>query len=386
MKLLYCNPSFWDYRLPFFLRLRELLCGEFQVIFSTKRYVGKEKLLERIKEQLGDSALVYDNELMYDIHTRSFSKYSEEYKQIPMPLGLYKRISKAKPDVIISEGFFQWTPWAMLYSLINKVPVFVNYERTLHTERNTKKFVTWTRKMSDKIINGYLVNGVETKKYLLSIGVKEEKIHIVGMSADSTGLRNAISTLSEEDKATFRKQFITSGRGLLYLFTGKLILRKGVDHLLEAWKKHSEHYPEDRLVLVGDGEYYQEWKNQYSNVTSVIFEGRVEYTEIHKYYAIADVYVLPTIEDNWSLVVPEAMACGLPVATSIYNGCYPELIHKDENGITFDTFDNDSIVNALDYFHHIDLHSFGEKSKEIESHYNTESCTDKVYQVIKGCM
>lgn len=37
---------------------------------------------------------------------------------------------------------------------------------------------------------------------------------------------------------------------------------------------------------------------------SGFFEGRVQYDEIHKYYAIADVYILPTVEDNWSLVVP----------------------------------------------------------------------------------
>lgn len=108
--------------------------------------------------------------------------------------------------------------------------------------------------------------------------------------------------------------------------------------------------------------------------TSIFLEGRVEYCNIYRYYAIADVYFLPTIEDNWSLVIPEAMACGLPVATSIYNGCHPELIHEGENGITFDTFNQESMVDALDYFHHQDLKAMGRKSIELEKPFNTVNC------------
>ena len=41
------------------------------------------------------------------------------------------------------------------------------------------------------------------------------------------------------------------------------------------------------------------------------------------------------------------MACGLPVATSVYNGCHPELVHS-ENGWTFDPLSKQSIVDVLD--------------------------------------
>ena len=66
MKVLYCNPSFWDYRLPFYKRLNELFEGNFHVVYSTKRYIGRQPLLERIKKELGENALLYDNELMLD--------------------------------------------------------------------------------------------------------------------------------------------------------------------------------------------------------------------------------------------------------------------------------------------------------------------------------
>lgn len=382
MKVLYCNPSFWEYRLPFYVELNRLFKGDFHVVYSTKRFGhGHIKLLNRIKEELGKNAHPYDNEFMYDVKTHSFHGFTEGGKQIPWPFGLWKYIMKVKPDVLITEGFFQWTPLVQLYGLIHHIPVFIGYERTLHTERNNSKFKTWIRKIQNKFIKGYLVNGTETKKYLESIGVASEKIHIGGMSADSEGLRTVIAAFPEEAKKVFKDRFL-KGNGILYLFTGKMIERKGILPLLAAWMKHIEAYPNDNLLVVGDGELFDVCKRKYGGVTSIHLEGGVPYDDIYKYYAIADVYFLPTIEDNWSLVVPEAMACGLPVATSIYNGCHVELIHEGENGITFDTFNQDSMVKALEYFHHHDLKLMGQKSIEIEKSFNTENCARREYEGI----
>ena len=97
---------------------------------------------------------------------------------------------------------------------------------------------------------------------------------------------------------------------------------------------------------------------------------------------MSDVFVIPTLEDNWSLVVPEAMACGLPIACSIYNGCHPELVKKDENGITFDPLKKESIIETLAYFHTQDLEKMGKKSFEIEKEYNPHNVAINIKNAI----
>lgn len=383
MKVLYCNPSFWEYRLPFYVELNRLFNGNFHVVYSTKRYFGAHiNMLPKIKNVLGENAHPYENEWMYVRETHSMKIKDETYHAIPLSLGLLNIIRKIKPDVIITEGFFQWTPFVQLYGWFFRVPVFVGYERTLYTERHNSRFKTFLRKLQDKSIAGYLVNGTETKKYLLSLGISEEKIFVGGMSADSTGLRVSIKKWPIEEKQSFKSKYISSNNGLIFLFTGQMILRKGVNYLLNAWVKHTQLYPDDKLVLVGGGVFLEKWKEQYSKYSSIIFEGTIAYDEIYKYYAIADVYILPTIEDNWSLVVPEAMACGLPVATSIYNGCHVELIQDGENGFVFDTFNQESITNVLAKFHHMDLKIMGDKSILIEKNFNTEACAKREYEAI----
>lgn len=339
-------------------------------------------MLERISQTLKQNAHPYDNEWMIVRGTISSKITQESYRAIPFPFGLLPRIWKQHPDLIITEGFFQWTPWVQLYGILTRKPVVVAYERTLWTERNNPGWKTQLRKLQDKFVAGYLVNGKETKKYLLSVGVREEKIKEVGMPADSVGLKTAVNQFRRSsDFSVFRMKY-HFGNGTVFLFCGVLNERKGILPLLRAWEKHVLVHKEDSLIVVGGSEYAEEVLSPYRKLKNVHMIGRVDYASVHQYYAVADVFVLPTIEDNWSLVVPEAMACGLPVATSIYNGCYSELIQEGVNGYTFDTFQEESILKTLDGFHHVNLKNMSSHSIEIEKQFDTEHCAQREYDCI----
>lgn len=391
MRVLYANPIFLNYRIPFYKELNKLFQGNFYILFSKKRYIGRsnfEPLLKTIPEQLGDNAIPYDKEITYYPNTNSFHFIPKDKinPKIPFvitfPLFLLKTIKQYKPDVLISEGFSQWTPFLCIYAWIHKTPLFIGYERTCHTERNASYLKIFQRKIVNKFVSGYIANGSETKKYLETLGFSHNKIFIGGMSADSEGLRKTISQMSDEEKREMKKKYNPTEKGLIYLFSGYFITRKGIDHLLSSWIQHIKNHINDNLILLGDGLLYDSLYKEYCNEKSIHFEGRIPYNQIGKYYAISDVFIMPTIEDNWSLVIPEAMACGLPVATSIYNGCHPELVHKDKNGITFDTFKHETILNALDYFHNVNLKDFGQESIRIEEKFNAKNSAYRVYQSI----
>ena len=74
MKVLYCNPIFLDYRLPFYKRLNELFDGNFYVMYSTTRYKMRhnEHLLKQIPEVLGRNALPFENEKLFNTYEMSF--------------------------------------------------------------------------------------------------------------------------------------------------------------------------------------------------------------------------------------------------------------------------------------------------------------------------
>lgn len=377
-KVLWVNPSFLDYRIPLYTELKKLFNNNFFILYSKNRI--PERCHTKTVELLKENALYIEKEKLIFINKNN--QYANKRLGIPFPKGLYKEIKKNRPNIIISEGFFQFTPWAVLYSFLHRKPLLIAYERTAHTERNCPFWRHWYRRFIGLFVNGYIANGTLTKEYLISQGVKAENIFTGGMCADSDGLRIATESLNKEEKQSLRSKLNLSDKGLTFIFVGQMIPRKGVEQLLSAWSKHSIIYRDDKIILIGDGFQLPGFKKKYENVDSIIFTSKIDYSEIYKYYAISDVFIIPTLEDNWSLVVPEAMACGLPIACSIYNGCHPELVKKDVNGITFDPMNEDSILDTLQYFHNVDLASFGKHSKEIELNYNPSNTAQKIYDAI----
>lgn len=379
MKLLWVNPSFLDYRIPLYKEIDERLNKNFKLVYSSKRI--PERCDKKIKEAIGDNAISIKKDKIISIG--SGNGFANKGINIPITGGLYKSIKQAKPEIIIAEGFFQFTPLTLLYAFIHRIPLIIAYERTKYTERNCPFYRRWYRRFINLFVSGYVVNGSLTKEYLISQGVKPEVIFTGAMCADSRALSSSVKEISAEKLEEYKKELLNDNNSnIVYLYTGQIITRKGVVYLLKAWEKHIIDFPHDKLCIVGDGELLNDFKKEFSH-SSIIFTGAIDYSQIHKYYAVADVFIIPTLEDNWSLVVPEAMACGLPVACSIYNGCHPELVKKDINGRTFDPLNEEDIVETLSYFHSQNLKEMGKNSIEIEKEFSPEKTAENIINAAK---
>lgn len=364
MKILWVNPSFLDYRVPVYKRLYELTNSNFYLAYSKQRV--PERCIKKIETAIGNNALGLKEEIIIKIGPNN--DLANKNISIPYPKGLSNMIKNINADIIIAEGFFQWTPWALFKSKHDKVPILIAYERTAYTERNCPKWRFLYRKFISKYISGFLTNGTLTNEYLESLGISKDKLYIGGMSADSEGLKNAVEKLSKDIHI-----------GIRFLYVGQINERKGVGYLLEAWNEHIKKYEKDSLIIVGNGPLLEKFKIEYKAIKSIRFTGPVDYDSIAPYYANADVFVIPTLEDNWSLVVPEAMACGLPIATSIYNGCHVDLVKDGINGKTFDPLNESSILSCLEFFHNKDLKQMGQQSIKIEKNFNTENVSQRIY-------
>lgn len=380
MNVLWINPSFLDYRIPMYTELKKLFEGNFNLLYSKHRV--PERCHNRIVEELGENAHYLTSEKIYKFGNTN-SDFANSSLSIPFPTGLYKNIKKIRPEAIIAEGFFQFTPWAVIYSFIHRIPLFIAYERTEHTERNCPIWRKLYRRFIGLFVDGYIANGVLTKRYLISQGVNEKKVFTGGMCADSKRLKIYSQNMSENDKDFFSKSIgLNHISGIRYIYVGRIIKLKGINYLLDAWLEHLKEYPNDEILIVGEGDLLESYISQYQNVPSIKFMGSADYSEIYKYYAISDVFIIPTLEDNWSLVVPEAMACGLPIACSIYNGCHPELVKQGKNGYTFDPLIKKSIIECLGKFHNSNIENMGTKSIEIESNFSPQKTAQNVKSML----
>lgn len=104
-----------------------------------------------------------------------------------------------------------------------------------------------------------------------------------------------------------------TGRVFRVVFVGSVGLRKGVQYLLEAFKQLN--LPDAELVLVG-GVFpdSRSFLPQYAGLYRQV--GFVPQEQLVELYNAASVFVLPSLEDGFGMVVYEAAACGLPVIVS----------------------------------------------------------------------
>jgi glycosyltransferase involved in cell wall biosynthesis len=108
----------------------------------------------------------------------------------------------------------------------------------------------------------------------------------------------------------------------LVVCVGRLCRQKGQRVLLDAWRHIAEEVPGAWLVLVGDGPDRRELSE--SAPGRVLFAGASE--EVDRWYAAADLVVLPSRWEGMALTPLEAMACGRPVVVTDVGGareCLP---------------------------------------------------------------
>lgn len=143
---------------------------------------------------------------------------------------------------------------------------------------------------------------------------------------------------------------LAPGRPVI-LFASKLQPRKHADHLIEAYARlcATSPNPVPYLLIVGDGEERNrvETRARELNLTGVRFLGFRNQSELPAFFALADVFVLPSRHEPWGLIVNEAMAAGCAVVVSDEVGSHADLITNGVDGFVFPVGDIESLTTAL---------------------------------------
>jgi glycosyltransferase involved in cell wall biosynthesis len=119
------------------------------------------------------------------------------------------------------------------------------------------------------------------------------------------------------------------------MYAGRLWRGKGINYLLEAFSRvERQAAGEVSLLILGDGPDETPLRHtcQERGIRNVVFAGFHQKADMPRYYAIADVFVFPTLGDPYGLVLDEAMACSLPVISTSAAGEIRDRIEAGVNG------------------------------------------------------
>jgi UDP-glucose:(heptosyl)LPS alpha-1,3-glucosyltransferase len=180
--------------------------------------------------------------------------------------------------------------------------------------------------------------------------VPTEEVHVVRSAIDP-------SRFPEHDRprcrVDFRKEWNIPVGALVGLFAAMNYRLKGLDPLLHALRQllsqpeFARAAPVFHLIVAGNpnANSYRRLAHRLGVEKHVVFVGHR--TDMRSCYFAADFFVHPTFYDTCSLVVLEALACGLPVITTRYGGVSELLGEAREGHVIDDPHDRDKLAWCL---------------------------------------
>jgi glycosyltransferase involved in cell wall biosynthesis len=135
------------------------------------------------------------------------------------------------------------------------------------------------------------------------------------------------------------------------IFVGMLNLRKGIHYLIEAWNKANLPEQSTELMLVGNLQKDLKMLLPLLPIKkNVVFYGSTNRENLRRLYQSSSVFVLPSVEDGFGMVMGEAMASGLPVICTDHTGG-TEIIENGKEGFIVPARDNNELAEKILLLH-----------------------------------
>jgi len=314
------------YRYPIYQRLNRV--GRFRLrIFVTI------PLVESCAEALESIPITYSLSLNLQRTTHHEASGATQREPLSIPVALAWDLVMARPDLIIAGDLGIRSLVCWIAAKLVRARFVLSSEEIASSAAGRTAAQQSLRRFLVKRADACLAWGDSAAHYLKSLGVPEDRIYSCAQAINNDHWMRLADSL---DRRTEREALGMDG--VVFLLVGRALKRKGFQNFLEAWARlPAETQAHSRAVIVGDGDFLPYLKAQAAKagLTNVEFAGSQPAEQLARYYAAADVFVLPSLEDVWGLVVNEAMCFGLPVLASQFAGASQSLVAGSGAGVVF---------------------------------------------------
>lgn len=296
--------------------------GKLSVTFLTSRFtadlIKNNKDVKGINFKFSDSYFRIANSLLmillayiYRIIKSSIKKFDQNF------------------DVIISSSYFlcDVIPAILLRNSLGHPKLVVNVYHFIDRKKSLKDIFSlinqyFSLSLIKRNFDIIFVDNSFVKDELIRRGFQQGKIHVLSMGIDIS----KIDTIRPKDR------FDAS-------FLGRLVTSKGVIDLIESWKLVVKEVPKAKLAVIGDGPLRAKLENlieKYSLNDNIKLFGFVSDADKIKILKGSKIFVFPSHEEGFGIVICEAMACSLPIVAynlPVYDILYKSLIKVNKNDI-----------------------------------------------------
>jgi glycosyltransferase involved in cell wall biosynthesis len=368
------------YRLPFFRQL-SARC-DLQVMFDSRSEPNRQW---SVPEDLGFPHSYMTGFVIPQMRRRRDGGPNDR-RYVQIRYGIVPKLIKFRPDIVISIEFGPRSLQAAIYCAATDTPLILWSEGTPHSEGWQGALRRLLRRSLVRRARRFWSNGVESSELLKVYGARADTVHAGMIGVNTAGLAR------EVQRQLPRRMEVRAELGVadvVFLFSGQLVSRKGIKEFLAALLPLGARAGEFSVIILGEGAQktlIDEWVAAHPGFRLVTLGFR-QPDQIPQIYAAADVFVLPTLDDNWSLVALEAAIAGLPQVFSRYNGATEDLMRMNAAGDVIDPLDANAFSEALHGFlDMVPTRVPDEVTSSLISYYSPEACADRALESMRAAL
>jgi len=252
--------------------------------------------------------------------------------------GLLQQLRKRRPALVLVDGF----SLGALKTLLSYWLYGQRYAICSEAIDDEADYLSSVRRVERRLIGRYAVGGLVmgslAQRYLVGLGVREDRLAVALNTVDTEFYRPREGDVARKP-GPFR-----------FVSVGSLIPRKGYGELLDAAERLAMQNREFIVDVCGEGPQRVQLEQRIRRAAvagRVRLRGHMSAEHLRELLRDADCFVFPSRRDVWGLAVNEAMAVGLPVLSSQAAGATHDLVRDGETGFALDFRDPDRVAARM---------------------------------------
>jgi glycosyltransferase involved in cell wall biosynthesis len=285
---------------------------------------------------------------------RSFSLY-QDIKSI---VAVCKYIKKNKIDIVCGH-----TPKgaliAMLASFLMRVKVRIYFRHGILYETSSGLKKTFLKYM-ERFTSFLSTSVVAVSQSIFERSLEDKLTNKEKLTVLNNGSCNGINSqkfskesINIEILNNIKKKYKLNEESYVVGYSGRLVKDKGISELVNSFEELQTKYDNLYLLLVGMSEERDTLPknivNKINTNNHIIATGYVDYEMMKYYYAMMNLFVLPSYREGLPTSVLEASSMEVPVITSRATGCIDSII-ESKTGILVNQNNPKELAQAINFF------------------------------------
>lgn len=255
-------------------------------------------------------------------YTLNIASNFNNWLKIKLVKKLYTKINGENFDIVVTH---RYKPF-LLCLLASRFTKNTRYFAIFHGNGSFKKPLRqfMCRALLDNKWHLIAVSNSVKRDILSTLGQTKSELSVIYNCLDIKAIEN-----QQLSKIDARKHLELDENKTIFGCTARLVSGKGINYLIQAFEQ-LKHYEDLQLVILGDG---PEKENLMKNVISLNIEDRVTFCgyvdNAFKYAPAFDLFILPSSNEAFGLVLLEAAAAKIPILATTAGGI-PEVAEGTE--------------------------------------------------------